>query len=296
MIRPILCSLAAAVTLGACAARGPYELSLRLPEGRVSKYLMTTEQAIRQVLPGQTVTVTQKSATEYRFSVRQVTPEGAMFIEVVYEQISLESHSPAGELVFDSRAAERSTPRLRGMQALIGQGFGLLVDRRGRILDIQGLEQMLERVRAASAALDNPALAATVERYINRGTIEPSLAGFFEFIPDRKVLPGDSWQSERSAGPALGLRLRNTWKLREVRGGRALLELSTAILSEGPATEGGFSGTQEGNAEVELATGALVSASTRQQLRGTIVVQGLPVPMEISGSTTIHATVQGSKK
>jgi hypothetical protein len=295
MIKQILGSLAAALTLISCAAQGPFELSLRLPEGRVWKYLMTTEQTIRQLLPGQTVTVTQKSTTEYRFSVRQATSDGAMFIEVLYEEISLHSRSPAGELLFDSRAPERSTPALRRMQSLIGQGFRILVDRRGRIRDIGGLERMLERVRSASAAGTKPGFTATVQRYFNPDTIEASLAGFFDFIPDRKVLPGDSWQTERSGSPGLDLRLRNTWTLKEVRGGRALLELSTTILPEGSPANDGFTGTQGGRVELELATGALVFAFTRQQLRGTIVVQSLPVPMEITGSATIRARVQGSK-
>jgi hypothetical protein len=295
MIRQILGALAAAVTLNACAARGPYELSLRLPQGRVTNYWMTTDQTVRQVLPGQTVTVTQKSTTEYRFSVRQSTPDGAMDIEVVYEQITLESRSPTGELLFDSRDPEQSSSALRGMQSLIGQGFRILVDRRGRIRNILGLEAMLEKVRSSSAALTNPAFAATVERYFNPNTIEASLAGFFDFIPEMKVLPGDTWQTERSGGPGLAMRLRNTWKLREVRRGRALLDLSTTIVSEGSAAEGGLSGTQEGSVELELATGSLVSAFTRQRLRGSIVVRGLPVPMEITGSATIRATVQGSK-
>jgi hypothetical protein len=272
MIKRILCALAA-VTLISCAAQGPYELSLRLPPGRVTRYLMTTEQTVRQVLPGQTITVAQKSTTEF----------------------SLESRSSTGDLLFDSRSTKRSTPALRGMQSLIGQGFRILVDRRGRIRDIRGLEQMLEKIRSSAAAGADPAFTATLERYLNPGALVASLAGFFEFIPDRKVLPGDSWQTERPGAPGLAQRLRNTWKLREVRGGRAVLDLATAILSEGPPANGGLGGTQEGSVELELSTGALLSASTRQQLRGTVVVRGLPVPMEITGSAAIRGTVQGSK-
>jgi hypothetical protein len=294
MIKRILCALAA-VTLISCAAQGPYELSLRLPPGRVTRYLMTTEQTVRQVLPGQTITVAQKSTTEYRFSVLQTAPEEAMLIEVIYEQFSLESRSSTGDLLFDSRSTKRSTPALRGMQSLIGQGFRILVDRRGRIRDIRGLEQMLEKIRSSAAAGADPAFTATLERYLNPGALVASLAGFFEFIPDRKVLPGDSWQTERPGAPGLAQRLRNTWKLREVRGGRAVLDLATAILSEGPPANGGLGGTQEGSVELELSTGALLSASTRQQLRGTVVVRGLPVPMEITGSAAIRGTVQGSK-
>ena len=48
--------------------------------------------------------------------------------------------------------------------------------------------------------------------------------------------------------------------------------------------------------QVELASGALISSSTRQQLRGTIIVQGLPVPMEVSGASTIRLTAQSVKE
>jgi hypothetical protein len=294
-MKTIAWPLAAALALGACSAQGPYELSLRLPQGKVLKYLSTTEQTIRQVLPGQTVTITQRTTTEYRFSVHETSPEGGTLLEVVYEEISLATRSPGGELVFDSRAPGRTTPLLRGMQALIGQGFLILVDRQGRIREVQGLKEMLEKARSASEASSSPAFGAAVERYFSPEAVEAGLSGFFDFYPDRKVLPGDSWRTERAAGAGLPMRLRNTWKLRVVRGGKAWLSLFTAILSEAPPERGGLAGTQEGSVEVELATGSLLAASTRQQLRGSLIIQGLPVPTEIDSTVTVRRTTQGSR-
>ena len=290
MIERLLAILAAAACLVSCAPRGPYELAFHPSAGRVLRYRLSSQQTIRQTLPGRTAAISQESAAGYRFTVRRTFAEGGALIEVVYERIRLDSRSPTGALSFDSSDPDSGTPALRGLKALVGQGLLLLVDRRGRIRDIQGLEELLESARTAAAA--SHASAQAVAQAFSREALESSLAGFFEFYPDRKVLPGDSWQTERSGGPGLALRLRHTWTLREVRRGRALLDLSTAILSAAPSEQGGLNGTQQGRLELELATGALISASIRQQIRGTILVKGLPVPMEITGSAAIRAAGQ----
>ncbi len=295
MLKRILCLLAAALTLCACPTHGPYELSLRLPKGKVLSYRTTLEQTVNQVLPGQTVTVRQSTATAYRFNVREIASGGGALLEVLFEDLSLATHSPAGELQFDSKNPERSTPALRGLQALIGQGLLIQVDRQGRIWEVRGLEAVIEKARSSEAAGSSPAFAQALERYLSPEAIEANLAGFFEFYPPRKVLPGDSWLTERAGAPGLALGRRDTWKLLEVRRGRARLSLS-GVIGSAPSPAGeGLNGSEEGTVEAELATGALISSSSRQQLRGTIVVQGLPVPMEITGTATIRQTAQSTK-
>ena len=295
MLKNILCLLAAALTLGACSTRGPYKLSLRLPKGKVLSYRTTLEQTVTQVLPGETVTIRQSTTTAYRFSVRETASGGGALLEVLFEDLSLATRSPAGELRFDSKNPERSTPALRGLQSVIGQSLLIQVDRQGRIREVRGLEAVIEKARSSEAAGSSPAFAQALERYLSPEAIEANLAGFFEFYPPRKVLPGDSWFTERAGAPGLALGRRDTWKLLEVRRGRAGLSLS-GVIGSGPSPTGeGLSGTEEGSVEAELATGVLITASTRQQLRGTIVVQGLPVPMEITGTSTIRQMAQSAK-
>jgi len=295
MLKKILCLLAAALAFDACSTRGPYELSMQLPKGKVLSYRTTLEQTVRQVLPGETVTVRQSTATAYRFTVRETASGGGALLEVLFEGLSLATHSPAGELKFDSKNPERSTPALRGLQALIGQGLLIQVDRQGRIREIRGLEAVIEKARSSEAAGFSPAFTQALERYLSPKAIEANLAGFFEFYPPRKVLPGDSWLTERAGGPGLALGRRDTWKLLEVRRGRALLSFSGVFGSAPTPVEEGLTGTEEGTVEAELASGVLISSSSRQQLRGTIMVQGLPVPMEITGTVTIRQTAHSAK-
>jgi hypothetical protein len=296
MLKNILCLLAAALTLGACSTRGPYELSLRLPKGRVLSYRTTLEQTVRQVLPGEMVTVRQSTTTAYRFTVRETASGGGALLEVLFEDLSLATRSPAGELQFDSKNPERSTPALRGLQSVVGQSLLIQVDRQGHIREVQGLEAVIEKARSSEAAGSSPAFAQALERFLSPEAIEANLAGFFEFYPARKVLPGDSWLTERTGTPGLALGRRDTWKLLEVRRGRAHLAISGIIGSAASPAGEGLSGTEEGSVEAELATGALISATTRQQLRGSIVLQGLQVPMEISGTATIRQTAQSAKQ
>ncbi len=295
MLKNIFCLLAAGFSLGACSIRGPYELSLRLPKGKVLSYRTTLEQTVRQVLPGETATTRQSTAAAYRFTVRETTPGGGVLLDVLFEELSLATHSPTGELKFDSKHPEGSTPALRGLQALIGQVLSIQVDRQGRIREVRGLEALIEKARSSEAAGPSSATAQALERYLSPEAIEANLAGFFEFYPPRRVLPGDSWIVERVGTPGLALGHRGTWKLLEVRRGRARLSFS-GIIGSGPSPSGeGLSGSEEGSVEAELATGALISSSSRQQLRGSIMVRGLPVPMEISGTSTIRQTAQSAE-
>jgi hypothetical protein len=295
MLKRIFCLLAVGFSLGACSTRGPYELSLRLPKGKALSYRTTLEQTVRQVLPGETATTKQSTTTVYRFTVRETVPGGGALLEVLFEELSLATHSPTGELKFDSKHPEGGTPALQGLQALIGQVLLIQVDRQGRIRKVRGLEAVIEKARSSEPAGPSSAFAQALERYLSPEAIEANLAGFFEFYPPRRVLPGDSWMTERVGTPGLALGRRDTWRLLEVRRGRGRLSFSGVIGSGlSPAGEG-LSGAEEGSVEVELATGALISSSSRQQLRGSIMVRGLSAPMEISGTSTIRQAAQSAR-
>ena len=114
-------------------------------------------------------------------------------------------------------------------------------------------------------------------------------------IAEMKSASGDSWLTERAGAPGHALGRRDTWKLLEVHRGRARLSFSGVLGSAPSPAREGLSGTEEGTVEAELASGALIFSSSRQQLHGTIVVQGLPVPMEISGTSTIRQMAQSAR-
>lgn len=274
--------VAAAAALGCCSAqRGPTELSLRLAKGTSLRFGLSASLDLSQTIGGRTFEVTQETRAEYLLEVREVSAGGRMAVHALYEAVALSTRSTAGELRWDSREPDKGSAALRPMGRLIGEGFDFVVSPRGQVEEVSGVERLVERIAGGGDEGGAPDDASPV-RWLSRESVASDLASLFCPYPEGKVAPGDSWQTERGDRSGLGLRIANTWRF--VRRSRATAEVvlaSTVGPMRGLVSASGLSGTQQGSFTVHRGTGRVLAARIDQAIRGTIVVRGVPVVMDI---------------
>ena len=289
-MRGMIALAAAAAALACCSPRGgPTELALRLRPGTSMRFVLSASQDISQSMGGRTLVVTQETRAEYRFEVREASSDGRLTVHAFYEAIALSTRSPAGTLSWDSRAPEKGTAALRPMGELVGEGCDFIVSPRGEVEEVQGVERLAERIAGGSGEGGATGAAPPI-RWLSSESVASDLAVFFCPFPGGKVALGESWQTERSDGSGLGLRIRNTWRLIRRSEGTAEVTLASVIgpRSE-PAPASRLSGTQRGTFTVQLATGRVLSARIDQAIGGTIVARGVPVAMDIRGRIHVSA-------
>jgi hypothetical protein len=289
--------LAAAMVLGGCTgARRPVDLRLRLAQGQEMRFTQSTSQAIRHSADGRIFELEQELRAELKLRVRERSPDGRHIVDASYEALDLTIRSAGHTLAWDSRAPGQGAAALRPLAALVGEEFTIVVSDRGvveKVLGLDLLEKRLgERMAGRVVGQDGPDGGgfALPGGWLASGSAATDLASLFCPFPAGPVAVGDLWETERrgtgTPDPAgLGLRLRDRWVLRSRSGARATIGLGSVL--DAPPAGGtqargaGISGTRQGTLVVDIPTGRLVSSSLEQVAGGTVLLQGVPVTVEI---------------
>jgi hypothetical protein len=202
----------------------------------------------------------------YRFRVTEAAPSGAADVRVTFRSLSFRGAESGAVTVWDSSMPPASAPpAVLGLTPLLGLDFVMRIGPGGRLVSIQGLDR--EMVDA--------------------------LAGVF---PDHPVGVGDSWRRTVSLTRGFPLTLESVWKLSQRGGGKAVLDVSSAVkprsggtpLTIGPFTVAGeLTGTQTGTVWLTEATGWPERVVSRQSFTGRIIVGGGGPPAVLSGEGTL---------
>lgn len=101
--------------------------------------------------------------------------------------------------------------------------------------------------------------------------------------PDKPVGIGDSWSRKVAVAKGFAMIVDNTWTLKARRGGIAVVEIKSAVkpnpnakpLDMGPLKlQYDIGGKQQGEMEIDEATGWVIKAKMTQDLSGKVRVQG----------------------
>jgi hypothetical protein len=278
----------AAAALLSCAVKGPIDLALRPAAGMVYRLRLSSSQTVKQTIEGKSTVVSQQTAMTYAFKILSVDPSGLTSVQTSYEDLSLSVRGPEISLDFDSDSPQNVSPALAPLAGLIGDGFIYSVDARGEVSGIRGLKELTDRILSKAESSVAPILTPILQTLFTQEAVKASLASFFGFYPRGKVSVGDAWNAEQSAGGNLPMDMVNRWTLQSISGKRARLSLETTVSNLNPRSGVMISGTNEGTLEVELSTGVPVSASFKQKMSGSVMIEGSVVPIEISGTVRIE--------
>jgi hypothetical protein len=277
-------------------------LRLNLKEGAVYRIRMLTTQDLTQSFEGQTFDNRQKMGFEYTYTVTSQDPDGSAWVDVIYTRAIFESETPFGTDSYDSADPPSQIPEgAEGFAAVVGSGFSIKIGSDGEILEIVGLDEMIDQI-LSGLDLPDPEMRQAFELAIREQygdqAMKDQLGGLLLDFPEGSLRVGDTWTSTQESTATLPVVVENTYTLLSFDENTALIEVRSEI-STG-AGEGGMdmglfafdftlSGTQEGMIQIDLKTG-LSNSIIDQRLVGemTIVVEGEEVSVPLSILQTIQ--------
>ncbi len=269
----VLCSSGAAAV----------QLQWRLAEGKTYYQKTVVDQQITQTVEGKQRKVEQGTGTGLKLEVLDVNAQGHMRIRYTYLWTRFKQAHTEARLDFDSARRSAVVPAgAEGFAALLGESYVITLTPAGKILDVNGVEQLKEAVlRKLPAGADAGPLAAAVATYMDKDSLRQMIEVGMAIYPDRPVSPGDSWTKDLSMAIAFPVIIQSKWTLQKVERGVATIALTSTVRSDpsGPPRDTGgrmlscsLSGTHEGTLHVAEATGLLIASKERQQLKGEITI------------------------
>ena len=305
MRRAIALVAVAAAALSSASCSKKVKLRLRLEKGKSYGMLMTMDQKIGQEVLGQKQSVKQVIGMGYTFEVTDVDGKGNASVEVSHTSVRFEQIGPAGVIKYDSKKPSGTVHlAARGYAGLVGQGFSMKISPEGRVLEIAGVDKMLDHIVKGLGLPEGPMrqqLKDGIKEQFGEAAIKEMMETTFAIYPADPVAVGDSWTGKVVLTKQLPMVVETTYTLKSRSGGVASVDVKSKISankSAGPSKIGsismkyGLTGTQDGTMEIDEATGWTTSASIEQDFGGKVeMLSGPGLPPGTTWPITIKSTV-----
>lgn len=167
--------------------------------------------------------------------------------------------------------------------AIKGQQFSMKVDQEGKILSVEGFENM-GKMLADSLDLnekDQEDMMKQFNEQFNAKSTKSQFERFLYIFPNKEVKVGDSWQKNSEISGPVGGKYASTYKVTEIEGDMVTLEETTKMESEDEKVN--LKGDIKGTLVIDSKSGLVVSADQDMKM----VADGGGMKFEINGKTKI---------
>lgn len=197
-------------------AAEPVLLRYRFAPGQIVRYVTSDDSTVEIEQSGEATTVQYSTRTWKHYRVKSVDASGTAVVEVVIDRVHMRASGEGQTVEFDSREPGAAPPQFAHILDTIGRAVvALRVNPSGRM---EGAEFLLGRETQPLSVQDRDAQILTL-------------------LPPEPVRVGETWK-ERFDVPVKvegtltrNVRLQRTYRLTEVREGRATIDLETIILT-----------------------------------------------------------------
>jgi hypothetical protein len=202
----------------------------------------------------------------------------------------------------DADHAETSLdPAERALGVLKGASIVVTVGPSGRLISIGGEDAIKEKLLSQFSAGDSYTKAIAGKQWderIKESLIKGNVEQLFKIFPDSAIHVGDRWKLGSTQKDEITLNYMTSYVLKEIVDGTAVI-LSEGDISSANSTNqlngtsftSDLKGKQQGEFEMETASGMLRSNHIDSRISGTMTVMGREVPVDI----TITMKMDGQK-
>ena len=255
------------------------EIMLKLGFQEGSQIVMQMTNRMEMSMPGGFSSQVMDQTVRMRQTVQSVDLSGDATLMVTTEHMRMEGIGPAGNQLYDSDTGDIPTdPSILGAAAMVGQSYSMVVGPDGTVKSVQGIEELVEAMRASSP----PEAAPMLDEMFNADILIEIAQQGMQILPTDPVSPGDSWQtSSTMPNPLLGEVTNNlTFVLDQVeeRDGKtvALLSSTGEIVADAPDGLAGLPMEMDVDAEM---TGSLIFELDRGLVLSSITTNKMTMTM-----------------
>ncbi len=283
---PVILSLA----LSAFAQnQEPLDLSLNLKAGSSYLCVMELNQDVTQTTGGHDQALKQELLMSWRYDVIGRNDDGDIDIKLTYTRIKVKQDFGFQSSEYDSDSPpDYIEPSMKGYGAIVGSELGIKMGSKGDVIDLQGVESMLDKMIEDLDLPDSPdkeEMIAAMRGQFGEDALRQALEQITGFYPESAVKPEDRWTSEKLVSTGFPMKVVDNYTLRSRKNGVASIEISSVITSS-PDSEGvqmgpvrifyDIAGSHSGLIEVDESTGLPVRSEIDMSLSGTVKASGVP--------------------
>lgn len=278
-------------------------LDLRLNLGAGDRYTchMDMTNNVVQTIDGEDQSLEQRLRIDWLYEIESRDENGVMDLDMTYERVWISQDFGHQTMEYDSdNPPSYVEPPMRAYEALVGSTLRVRVDDKGKVLQISGVPELIDRIISKLDIPDSQAkerALADIREQFGEKALENSIQQITAFYPPKAVAVGESWESHIAFASGFPMSASNDYTLvsRDSRMARISL---TSDISAGPDSSGiqvgeaniyyDISGSQNGTIDIDETSGLPLRSEINMEFAGNVVASG--VPDQPSGTWPIRAT------
>jgi hypothetical protein len=306
MIKRFALIVALMFMVQAANAEDKVSLSLKLEKG--DSYISTIDmtQTNKQTINGEEQVLTQQMLMSYAYNVTSKNKAGEMDIKLTYKHVKVSQDYGHQVTAYDSeKPPDFLDPSMKGLASLPGTELFVKLDSRGKVIEIEGINGMLDKMIAAMEipnSANKDAILADLRKQFGDDAIRQTIEQITWFYPEKPVAIGESWIAYNDLKAVFPMTTSSTYTLKSSQNGQAQIDLVSDIKSDTtqPISMGqlemkyDIAGSQDGSMNVDLTSGLPLSSTVNLNYDGYIHVSGVnddpPQSWPISAIGTVTIT------
>ncbi|WP_316798720.1 DUF6263 family protein [Pedobacter frigidisoli] len=275
-----------------CFAQKSFTLKQNLPIGKKYDFNMLSDQIITQQIGDKKILLNQNIGTDYTFSIKN-GDNLEKDIEVIYNRIFMKSSAGGNVMQMDSD--DQDTTKQNPFSGLKGAFFTMTMTSDGSVKSINGLDQMLNSIAdkmTKDTALVN-SIKTQLAKQFNSEAMKQTMESSLKIYPEKPVKIGDSWTVDTKMQMTMPIETITKYTLKEVKDGIAYLNINGSLISKGAfetmgnKMETDLTGTNNGDAELDVKTGLILDSHLRIEMSGTMQSMGQKINFDLQGINKI---------
>lgn len=254
-----------------------------LSKGKTFTVSSEINQDIEQIMLGQTMKTTQKISTVDVYEVVAVTDLGYR-LKITGLSRKLDLVSPQGNASMDSELEGDDHLALR---ALSGKSYFVDINRQGKVLGMEGLEEMHTAIRNDLKGTALEFSAGQLISPLNQPTLTTTFESQFYIYPPDGIDQLTKKEEIVVNNLPISVDLTYSWSDDNTIVAKGNLSLKGDINIGGIAMVAVMEGEQAGTHNINAVSGLSTSIETEQILNGELQVQGTSVPMKIKSKVVV---------
>lgn len=267
------------------AAAQTVELRWKLEAGTGLLYRTSIES--ESELPQGMGTTTMNMETTQRWNVTETDGDGNATISNTTDRVRMSVAGPMGTMSVDSVDEAGSGSPLEAIKALAGTSYSIVLDPRGGLVGISGLEELRAALRAQAP---DPSAQAMLDSFLSEEALRSQWAQGAHVLPAEAVGVGSTWDHASTIPvPAFGaMEVVTSYRVESIDGDHVVIGMSGNM---SPA-DGAIAASP-----IPVTLGEMTIAATtrfdaaRGLLLGTDSTMTVQVTMEMGGQETVLDTV-----
>ncbi|RYE58869.1 MAG: hypothetical protein EOP48_02495 [Sphingobacteriales bacterium] len=292
---------------GACYAQ--HKIELNLTKGQVYEQKMSLVMAIKQTINNTDIVINMTINGTTAFTVTDVK-DGVYDIDVAYKSLGIKTEMPGIRTIsFDSEKEDNNDTVSTSLRMMKDKPFHMKMNKQGKLLAVSNVAHLYSSIFDKFPNL-SPAqkqkIQGQLESSFGEKAFKNNLGNMMAFFPQSAISKGGKWTVKNSVASAnMDMQMDNSYTLDDVTANQYLVSGVSQMTSpntgaptmiNGMSAKSDITGNVTTSMKINKKSGWLEESISNMSLKGVISFEandkmpnGMTIPMEISGKTTITA-------